>query len=219
MKEAMYFLSLPLRCDHKPPTAGNHHHSHSWRPRSGWSSWRNHLRLRDCSIFTKRRRWRDDTDRRRATFPSFIATRNSFMTLVIRERSGEVRISSVQTALVSHLLVAKSVFISRLNTSPIKHHQQGAGCHTSGQEGLITASSRAQQYSIITITNVLVVVVHSWVNCRGPCYAERVPATWRQSTLQHLWGLIGDVTASFSKIKSLVNMLILVISQHWPFEC
>lgn len=30
--------------------------------------------------------------------------------------------------------------VNRLSTSPIKHHQQGAGCHALGQERLITTS-------------------------------------------------------------------------------
>lgn len=35
--------------------------------------------------------------------------------------------------------------VNRLCTSPIKHHQQGAGCHASGQERLITTSASPGQ--------------------------------------------------------------------------
>lgn len=133
-KETMHFLSPPI----SPKGVMRSHPAmktiiaDSWRPRLWWSSRWNYLRLSHFHQETETKGpYRPKTDNI-CILCNYHKLRYDWRHL--RGEPGEVFISSVQTVLVSRLYVVKSVFASRLNTSPIKHHQQGAGCHASGQE-------------------------------------------------------------------------------------
>lgn len=120
----------------------------------------------DFSIFTKRRRRRDHTDRRR-TFPSSVTTTNSVTTGVIWEGDLQRCLLAPYKQCCFHVcalsnlsLLADSTLLQLSTISRV------LGATRRGRR-LITTSRRAEQYSIIIISSVRVIVVHPRVNCRG----------------------------------------------------
>lgn len=110
----------------------------------------------DFSIFTNRRRWRDDTDRRRTTFPSSVTARNSFMTGAIWEGNLERCLLAPYKQCWFHICTLSNLSLLADSTLQLSTISRVLGATRRGRR-LITTSSRAEQYSIIRITSVRVI--------------------------------------------------------------